>query len=735
MKILMALNGLDIGGAETHVVELAKEIVRRGHHVVMVSSGGVYQKEIEDFGIKHYTVTLTSRSPVDIFSSKAKLKNIIKKEKPDIVHSHARIPGFLLDMVHKELKSFVYVTTAHWTFDTSYMVKKLTRWGEKTLAVSDDLKKYLLKNYPEVKEKNIYISINGIDGNKFSKNVDGSRVEREFNLTPDAKKIVYVSRLNPAVCAPAYGLIEKIKKLDEAVPGIEVIIVGGGDCYEDMCKKAEMANATLGRRAIIMAGPRTDINEIHANADVSVGVSRAILEPMIMEKKCVVVGQEGYIGILDEDKLDTAIKCNFTCRGCDKLDNEIMTDDIIKLLNMNEDEAKQVTDYGKWVVEQYYSVKKMADDNLKMYYDAIKDHKKHAVILGYYGYGNSGDDALLGAIINDMREIEPSFNPIVLSHNTKSTQSLYGVECADRFSIKQVTKALKSAKVLILGGGSLIQDVTSTKSLLYYLWCIKTAKKYGLKVMLYANGIGPIVKEENKKRASKVLNSVDIITLRDDESYQVLKELGVSKPEIIVTADPAFSFETDVKDIAKDFCIEGDYFCISVRNWSETDEKVIAGMASMADYISEKYSLIPVFVPMQFDKDLNPGRIIASKMKNKAVVIHKKLTLKQIFSLIKYSKAIVAVRLHMLIFGATMGIPSIGIDYDPKIKGFQKHIGVPYVLEKEDIQNLAFENVIDDFMANREQLRKALEEHLVEIRQKAKENAKIASDIIFGERE
>ena len=735
MKILMALNGLDIGGAETHVVELAKEIVRRGHHVVMVSSGGVYQKEIEDFGIKHYTVTLTSRSPVDIFSSKAKLKNIIKKEKPDIVHSHARIPGFLLDMVHKELKSFVYVTTAHWTFDTSYMVKKLTRWGEKTLAVSDDLKKYLLKNYPEVKEKNIYISINGIDGNKFSKNVDGSRVEREFNLTPDAKKIVYVSRLNPAVCAPAYGLIEKIKKLDNAIPGIEVIIVGGGDCYEDMCKKAEMANATLGRRAIIMAGPRTDINEIHANADVSVGVSRAILEPMIMEKKCVVVGQEGYIGILDEDKLDTAIKCNFTCRGCDKLDNEIMTDDIIKLLNMNEDEAKQVTDYGKWVVEQYYSVKKMADDNLKMYYDAIKDHKKHAVILGYYGYGNSGDDALLGAIINDMREIEPSFNPIVLSHNTKSTQSLYGVECADRFSIKQVTKALKSAKVLILGGGSLIQDVTSTKSLLYYLWCIKTAKKYGLKVMLYANGIGPIVKEENKKRASKVLNSVDIITLRDDESYQVLKELGVSKPEIIVTADPAFSFETEVKDIAKDFCIEGDYFCISVRNWSETDEKVIAGMASMADYISEKYSLIPVFVPMQFDKDLNPGRIIASKMKNKAVVIHKKLTLKQIFSLIKYSKAVVAVRLHMLIFGATMGIPSIGIDYDPKIKGFQKHIGVPYVLEKEDIQNLAFENVIDDFMANREQLSKALEEHLVEIRQKAKENAKIASDIIFGERE
>lgn len=734
MKILMALNGLDIGGAETHVVELAKEIVRRGHHVVMVSSGGVYQKEIEDFGIKHYTVTLTSRSPLNIFSSKAKLKKIIKREKPDIVHSHARIPGFLLDMIHKELKSFVYVTTAHWTFDTSYMVKKLTRWGEKTLAVSDDLKKYLLKNYPEVKEENIYISINGIDGNKFSKSVDGSRVEREFNLTPDAKKIVYVSRLNPAVCAPAYGLIEKIKKLDEAVPGVEVIIVGGGDCYDDMNQKAQMANATLGRRAVIMTGPRTDINEIHANADVSVGVSRAILEPMIMEKKCVVVGQEGYIGILDENKLETAIKCNFTCRGCDKLDNDIMTDDIIKLLNMDEQQSKQVTDYGKWVVEQYYSVKKMADDNLKMYYDAIRDSKKHAVILGYYGYGNSGDDALLGAIINDMREIEEGFNPVVLSHNAKHTQALYNVECADRFNIFQVIKAFKKTNTLILGGGSLIQDVTSTKSLVYYLWCIKTAKKYGLRVMLYANGIGPILKEENKKRAAKILESVDIITLRDEESAQLISQLGVKTPEITVTADPAFSYEIKCEDISKDFGIDGDYVCMSVRDWSESDEKVIGGMAELADYISEKYSLIPVFVPMQFNKDLNPGRIIASKMKNRSVVIHKKLSLKQIFSLIKYSKAVVAVRLHMLIFGATMEVPSIGIDYDPKIKSFMNYMDMPYVLEKEDIQLSGYKDIIDNFMENREGIKELLCAKLPEIRQKAKENAKIAASIIFEKR-
>ncbi len=733
MKILMALNGLDIGGAETHVVELAKEIVRRGHEVVMVSSGGVYQKEVEQAGIKHYTVTLTSRSARSIFASKALLKKIIKHEKPDIVHSHARIPGFLLDMVHKELKSFVFVTTAHWTFDTSFMVKNLTRWGQKTLAVSDDLKKYLLKYYPEVKEQNIYISINGIDGNKFSKDVDGSRVAKEFNLDANAKKIVYVSRLNPAVCAPAYGLIQKIKKLNDAIPGIQVIIVGGGDCYDDMKQKADKANALLGRNAIIMAGPRTDINEIHANADVCVGVSRAILEPMIMEKKCVVVGQEGYIGILTPDKLDTAIKCNFTCRGCDKLDSDVMTDDIIRLFNMTEQQSKEITDYGKWVVEKYYSVKKMADDNIKMYNDAIRDAQKKTVMLGYYGYGNSGDDALLGAIINDIKEIDQSFSPIVLSHNVSSTQKAYNVECANRFNIKQVIDAFKRSKVLILGGGSLIQDVTSTKSLLYYLWCIRLAKRYGLKVMLYANGIGPIVKEENKKRTAAVLDTVDVITLRDEESAQILTELGVTKPQITVTADPAFSFVGQSDDISKDFGIEGEYVCMSVRNWPESDTKVIAGIAQMADYISQKYSLTPVFVPMQFEKDLNPSKIIASKMTQSAVVIHKKLSVKQIISLVKYSKAVVAVRLHMLIFGAALAVPSAGIEYDPKIRGFQNHMEMPFVISAKDIVDGTYKEVIDNFMQNLDATKQLLEQKLPEIKAKSKQNAIIAASIISGD--
>ncbi len=738
MKIIMALQGLDIGGAETHVAELAKEIKRRGHNVIMISGGGVYQKEIEDFGIKHYTVPVKYRKIADMAKAKKMLKQILLKERPDIVHAHARIPAFLLGLLHKEMKkSFVYVTTAHWTFDTSFLLKRLTCWGDKTLCVSDDIKKYLLKNY-NVDEKNIYISINGIDSGKFNKNVSGERIMKEFNLNPDIKRIVYVSRLNPAVCAPAYGLIEKAEKINSAAGGVEILIVGGGDCFDDMRKKAEAVNKKLGRRAVIMAGPRTDINELHATADVCVGVSRAILEPMLMEKKCVVAGQEGYIGVLTPEKLKEAMLCNFTCRGCKKLDFDVLADDVIKLLNADSETSKQITDYGKEVVDTYYSVKKMADDNLKMYSDALRDMRTEAAILGYYGYGNCGDDALLKAITDDMKSIDETFKPIVLSHTPQKTQAEYGVECINRFNISGIRKAFKRVKLLIVGGGSLLQDVTSTKSLLYYLSVIKMAKKEGIKVMLYANGIGPIIRKQNQKKAAKVLNEVDVITLRDEDSAKLLKTLGVTKPRIQITADPAFGLkkcsDERTAEILKKYGLkEKEYVCISVRDYVSDKYNIREDMAKTADYIAKKYSCIPVFVPMQGIRDTAVSKDVISKMGQNAVFVENTLKADELLGLLSKSRAIIAVRLHMLIFGALEKIPVLGIEYDPKIKSFQNYIGQLYTLTPQQLKDGSYKETVDSFLNNADTIQKELEKRLPQLKQKAFENAQTAIKLINGD--
>ena len=143
MKILMSLMQLDIGGAETHVVELAKELKRRGHEIIITSNGGAYVSELENFGIRHFTVPLQNKNPKNVLCAFKLLKKIIKEEKPDVVHSHARIPSFIIGKLWKKMK-FPFVTTAHWVFTTKYGLKYITDWGEKTLAVSDDIKTYLI---------------------------------------------------------------------------------------------------------------------------------------------------------------------------------------------------------------------------------------------------------------------------------------------------------------------------------------------------------------------------------------------------------------------------------------------------------------------------------------------------------------------------------------------------------------------------------------------------------------
>ena len=132
---MLSLMQLDKGGAETHVVELAKELKRKGLNPIVTSNGGAYEAELCESGIKHYCVPLQNKNPINMVKSVRRLKKIIRDENIDIVHSHARIPSFILGKLHKKMK-FPFVTTAHWVFNTKWGLKYITDWGEKSVAVS-----------------------------------------------------------------------------------------------------------------------------------------------------------------------------------------------------------------------------------------------------------------------------------------------------------------------------------------------------------------------------------------------------------------------------------------------------------------------------------------------------------------------------------------------------------------------------------------------------------------------
>ncbi len=373
-NLLMALMQLDIGGAETHVVELAKELSKRGYNIIIASNGGAYVKELEEAGIRHYTVPLNTKKPKCVIKAKNELKKIITEEKIDIVHSHARIPSFILGKLQKSMK-FPFVTTAHWVFNTKFGLKYLTNWGQKTIAVSEDIKTYLMKNY-SLPEENIFVTINGIDTKKFSPELDKSEIMQEFGINEEDNLIVYISRMDEDRSLVAKQLINVLPKLDNIVENLRVLVVGGGNDFENVSQLAKKTNETLGREAVILTGPRTDINRLIAPAKLFVGVSRAALEAMSEAKPVIIAGNEGYIGLFNEDKLQVGIDTNFCCRDCEASTEERLAQEIGEFFGLWDEDVEKISQYSRNLILENYSVSRMADDAQKAYDACLELYNK-----------------------------------------------------------------------------------------------------------------------------------------------------------------------------------------------------------------------------------------------------------------------------------------------------------------------------------------------------------------------
>lgn len=735
IKVLMTQMSLDIGGAETHILELAIGLVKMGYDISVASNGGAYVEELTKNGIAHYKVPLHTKRPQDVIKSYKILCNIVEEQRFDLIHAHARIPGFISGKICKKY-NIPFVTTAHWVFKTSYGLKYITDWGDKTIAVSSDIKKYLLDNY-KIREEDINVTINGINTERFSEQVDYYEVLKTFHLKQESFKIVYISRMDSDRAKVAFQLCNIADRLDKKIENLEIVIVGGGDVFDDLSKLAGEVNQKVGRKLVTLTGARTDINKFVAMSDLFIGVSRSALEAMGGRKPVILAGNEGYIGLFTKDKIETAVQSNFTCRNTGEPEEKRLYEDIVCFCEMPAAEKHEIADYSKQVILEHYSVEKMASDTSSAYRAALSQNKiprygrTDAIVSGYYGFNNSGDETLLNALINVLRREKEDIDLIVLSKNPEETQRQHKVSSINRMSYLKILYWMKHSRLLISGGGSLLQDVTSTKSLLYYLFIIQMGKLLGLKVMVYANGVGPIHKKANRRMVRKVLNKVDYITLREENSKQELEALGVTKPPIEVTADPAFTIEVNPMGKAKLSLPSGrKYYVVSIRRWKDYDKKLIALLSKTYSYIWKKYGYIPVFLPMQFPSDLAFSKMTAKEIKFGAVFAEKYMRADEMLDIIQQSEFVIAMRLHTIIYAANVCVPSIGISYDPKVNSFMHSVINNLVMEMTNLSEIDMQHFVDEIIENNHSYRKKLESKISEFKLLAEKNAKIAVELM-----
>lgn len=169
------------------------------------------------------------------------------------------------------------------------------------------------------------------------------------------------------------------------------------------------------------------------------------------------------------------------------------------------------------------------------------------VLSGYYGFRNSGDEAVLRSILTALetegRLAGIAYEPIVLSADPAWTTRMYGVRAVPRMKLAEVRKAIRESHGLISGGGSLLQDATGPASIPYYLGIIKLAQWMRKPTFVYAQGVGPVNRKVFRPMIAWVFKRCRYISVRDMESAELLHSMGLRAERVEVVPDPVMGMK------------------------------------------------------------------------------------------------------------------------------------------------------------------------------------------------
>ena len=308
--------------------------------------------------------------------------------------------------------------------------------------------------------------------------------------------------------------------------------------------------------------------------------------------------------------------------------------------------------------------------------------RRGVLICGAYGHGNAGDEAILDAIVGQMRSLGGGLPITVLSRRPQETAARLGLPSLHTFHVPGFLSVMRRTKLYINGGGSLMQDVTSRRSLWYYLFTLWAAKKCGCRVLMYGCGIGPVQRQSNRRLASRIINGcVDAITLRERESASELASWGVTRPEIILASDPALTIapapdtELDSFFAAHGMDPAGRYIGFCLRRWPGFWEKASC-FAEAARRAYEVHGLTPVFLSINLRNDGEAADHVLEDLRDiPCHTVYDPLPASLAVGLLSRMSAVVSMRLHGLIFAAGQGMPLVAVSYDPKVAAFMDYIG------------------------------------------------------------
>ena len=710
MKVIHLISGGDSGGAKTHVLSLLQNLNKTITAQLVCFRDGPFAEEARAMGIP--TMICGGNN---IPHLRRELTAYIKEGGYQLIHCHgsrANMVGALL----RGSTGLPVVSTVHSDYRLDYMGRPFARltfgainaWALRKLdyrvGVSDAMVDLLISR--GFAPDRFYAIYNGIDFTPAPPQGDRLPYLRSLGADVDENSVVVgiAARLNPV--KDMSTLVRGFALAHEACPRLRLVIAGDGEERE---KLGELAKELGVEKEVTFAGWISggmdrfySALDINALTSLSETFPYALTEGARFHLATVATAVGGIPYLIDQDVNGYL----FTPGDWQTLGR------FLAALGNGDALRREMGEKLYEKASAKFSIQSTVDTQLHIYEEIIRRHNRPkrdrdgVVICGAYGRGNAGDDAILEAILQEMRSIDPDMPITVLTKDPKATRLTYRVRTAGRMDVGTWKKAMRHAGLYINGGGSLIQDVTSRRSLWFYLHNIQAAHKAGCKVQMYGCGIGPVLREQHRKLAASVLNaSVDVITLREPDSLKELQSMGVTKPEILLTADPALTLPAASEDEIDSVLLRagipphGKYLCFALRNWKGFEDKAPL-FAQAANYAYETYGLTPVFAAVEKHLDPTAGRLAAAGLDIPHYFLDDAGGAGTIIGALSRMRAVVSMRLHALIFAAGQGIPLAGVVYDPKVSAFLRYIGQENFLDLDALTADALKAMIDRMVSS-----------------------------------
>lgn len=352
-------------------------------------------------------------------------------------------------------------------------------------------------------------------------------------------------------------------------------------------------------------------------------------------------------------------------------------------------------------------------------------------ISGYYGFKNSGDEAVLKSILAALEaEGEAQgvrIEPVVLSIDPAQTAAMHGVEAAHRMQPGELFRTLRGCDALISGGGSLLQDATSAKTIPYYTGVIRLAQLLGKPTYIYAQGIGPVQRGWLHPLIRGAMNRSRYISVRDAESAALLARIGVARERIEVVPDPVMGMPLPAEaeaggdayaaggagTAAPERAAEGGrvpVVGVSLRRWRK-DRADLGRAAAALDALARRRAVRLRFLPFHtpdaaaasWDDDAAAAREVMERLGAEAAAAAEIAAPgddpQQMLREVDRCDMIFGMRLHALIYAANRRVPMIGLSYDPKIDHFLARLGLAPIGTTEALDADAFADAADRLLA------------------------------------